>query len=333
MSHGDAFFDEAAEDLLRRYKEFDGCSVEPLCYSENRTYRVRAASGMPVATLRLCRPGYRTFEQLQAEVAWLAQIHRDPLPQGFEVIEPLAADDGSHVQVLQAGESGEREPDGHLFGLAFRYMTGVEPDEERCDLPRLFRGLGALAATLHSRPCADAIAQARGVWDFQSVLGPGALWGDWHVFQGFYPEDVVLLERCVALVRERLASYGMPQGRYGLIHSDMRFANLLVDGGKIKLLDFDDSARSWHLFDLAASLSFIEARPDVPELVESWLQGYRGIRTLDEADLAMIPTFIVMRRLQLTAWLASRHDSDPVAATLPGWAQDTVSLCRRYLGE
>ncbi len=71
----------------------------------------------------------------------------------------------------------------------------------------------------------------------------------------------------------------------------------------------------------------------MPELIDAWLQGYRGLRALDERDLAMIPTFIIMRRLQLTAWLASRPDSDPVPSTLPGWVPDTLSLCLRYLGE
>ncbi len=321
-----ALCDLAARSLLSRYEGLEACEVEPLCYSENRTCRVRAASGMPLATLRLCRPGYRTFEQLQAEVSWLLELRAAHLPASFEVIEPLQALDGSYVQTVEL--DGTR-----LYGLAFRHMAGVEPDEVRSDLPRLFRQLGAFAACLHGKSGDEDLARVRGVWDWDAVLGPQAVWGDWRAFPGLTAEELDVFERCAAQVRVRLEEYGRPEGRFGLIHSDMRFANLLVERDRLKLLDFDDCGRGWHLFDLAASLSFIEARPDVPELIDAWLQGYRGLRALDERDLAMIPTFIIMRRLQLTAWLASRPDSDPVPSTLPGWVPDTLSLCLRYLGE
>ncbi len=321
-----ALCDAAARSLLSRYDDLAGCEVEPLCYSENRTYCVRMASGMPVATLRLCRPGYRSAEQLQAEVGWLSELRRQGLPESFEVIEPLAARDGSFVQEVAWGEDT-------LFGLAFRYMGGVEPDEVRTDLPRLFRQLGAFAACLHGRQPVPELVACRDAWDWDAVLGPAAIWGDWRAFPGLGEAEREVFERCAAKVRASLEEYGRPQGRFGLIHSDMRFANLLVQAERIKLIDFDDCGQGWHLFDLAASLSFIEARPDVPQLIDAWLQGYRGIRPLDERDVAMIPTFVAMRRLQLTAWLASRPDSDPVPATVPGWLADTHSLCLRYLGE
>lgn len=131
-----------------------------------------------------------------------------------------------------------------------------------------------------------------------------------------------------------MAAYGKPRERFGLIHADMRLANLLVEGDILKLLDFDDCAYSWHLFDLAASLSFIEGRPDVPDLIAAWIEGYRAVSTahpFEEADVAVIPSLIMMRRLQLTAWLATRRDSDPVPALLSAWKQDTLALAVRYL--
>ena len=193
------------------------------------------------------------------------------------------------------------------------------------------RGLGAAAA-----PRASFIPPiARPVWDCDTTLGPHALWGDWRVFVGFTPQEKELLERAERRIRAALAAYGKPRERFGLIHADMRLANLLVEGDILKLLDFDDCAYSWHLFDLAASLSFIEARPDVPDLIAAWLEGYRAASTahpLEEADMAVIPSLIMMRRLQLTAWLATRHDSDPVPALLSTWKQDTLALAARYLG-
>ena len=372
-------FDIAADALLERYG-FIGCVLEPLCYSENHTYRVTRQNGKPIATLRICRPGYRSLRELQAEIDWLSHLNNEVKLEGIEIIRPIPALDGSAVQVVTL-------PDGSVFhGVAFAYMDGVTPDEGDGEaMCRLFRRLGSLAAALHEHtrglepaaaphehdqvfeattaaPCelnqgprpgitlgeqmrglgAAAAPRAsfippiaRPVWDCDTTLGPHALWGDWRVFVGFTPQEKELLERAERRIRAALAAYGKPRERFGLIHADMRLANLLVEGDILKLLDFDDCAYSWHLFDLAASLSFIEGRPDVPDLISAWLEGYRAAFTahpLEEADMAVIPSLIMMRRLQLTAWLATRHDSDPVPALLSAWKQDTLALAARYLG-
>ena len=371
-------FDIAADVLLERYG-FTDCALELLCYSENHTYRVTRKNGEPVATLRICRPGYRSLRELQAEIDWLSYLNNEVKLKGIEIIRPIPALDGSAVQVVTL-------PDGGVFhGVAFAYMDGVTPDEGDGEaMCRLFRRLGSLAAALHEhtrclgpaaaphehdqefeattaaprelnqgfRPGITLGEQMRGlgaaaaphasfilpvtrpVWDCDTTLGPHALWGDWRVFAGFTPQEKELLERAETRIRAALVAYGKPRERFGLIHADMRLANLLVEGDILKLLDFDDCAYSWRLFDLAASLSFIEARPDLPDLVAAWLEGYRAVSTaypLVGADMAVIPSLIMMRRLQLTAWLATRHDSDPVPALLSTWKQDTLALAARYL--
>ena len=398
-------FDIAADVLLERYG-FIGCALELLCYSENHTYRVTRLNGEPVATLRICRPGYRSLGELQAEIDWLSHLNNEVKLEGIEIIRPIPALDGSAVQVVAL-------PDGSVFhGVAFAYMDGVTPDEGDGEMMcRLFRRLGSLAAALHERtrglePAATLhepnqairpgtafgeLTQGLGtaaaphkhdqefevttaalrelnqgfrpgttlgeqmsglgaaavprvsfmppitrpVWDCDTTLGPNAPWGNWRDFADFVPQERRLLERAETRIRTALAAYGKPRERFGLIHADMRLANLLVEGDILKLLDFDDCAYGWHLFDLAASLSFIEARPDLPDLVAAWLEGYRTASTahpLEEADVAVIPSLIMMRRLQLTAWLATRHDSDPVPALLSTWKQDTLALAARYLG-
>ncbi len=48
------------------------------------------------------------------------------------------------------------------------------------------------------------------------------------------------------MLRDRLAAFlGTGPQRYGLVHADTRLANLLVDGGRVSVIDFDDSGFSW----------------------------------------------------------------------------------------
>ena len=80
------------------------------------------------------------------------------------------------------------------------------------------------------------------------------------------------------------------------MHADLRLANLIADGDDIQVIDFDDCGFSWYLYDLACALTFLEARPDVDELVASWVAGYREVEELSAEDEAEIPTFLMLRR-------------------------------------
>ena len=111
----------------------------------------------------------------------------------------------------------------------------------------------------------------------------------------------------------------------------MRQANILVEGEQIKVIDFDDCGFGWHVQDLASAVSFIEHKDVVPELINAWLAGYKKVMPFTDTDFMEIDTFIMMRRLQLTAWMGSHIDSDPVKVMSEGWLEGTMGLASRYL--
>ncbi len=133
------------------------------------------------------------------------------------------------------------------------------------------------------------------------------------------------------LLRQRLRAFGQGPSRFGLVHADMRLANLLIDGAQIKLIDFDDCGFCWFLYDFAAAISFIEDSPTIPQLKQAWLKGYREIRELSQTDEAELDTFIMLRRMALTAWIGS-HSETPFAQSL---AHDFVprgaALAEQYI--
>ncbi len=321
-------FDAVAEAALARYNIQDA-EVWPLMLSENRTYLViDPETGVPRAVLRLCRAGYHTAEEIEGEIGWLRALQEDPELSGH-IVRPLPARDGTYVQYIEG-------PDGSdVACMAFGYVDGAAPDEhDPHELTALFGQIGSLAAHLHTQTeqWSGTRQIRRPVWDWESTLGPYALWGDWRSFEGFSADGRHVLECCSAIIQHRLDAYGRTPQNFGLIHADMRCANLIVDNaGELHLIDFDDCGFGWHLFDLAASLSFIETRPDACDLIDAWLGAYRSERPLGERDIAEIPTFIMMRRLQLTAWLASRRGSDPVAELAKDWAAGTLDVAQRFL--
>ena len=75
----------------------------------------------------------------------------------------------------------------------------------------------------------------------------------------------------------------------------------------------------------------MEEDSQVPDLLQAWLSGYRETANLSQDDEALIPTFIMLRRLMLTAWLAT-HAETPTARELGvGFLDGTLRMARHML--
>ena len=105
------------------------------------------------------------------------------------------------------------------------------------------------------------------------------------------------MERAAAEVGRRLTEFGRDTDRFGLIHADLRMANLMVDpdnaSAPITVIDFDDCGWSWYLFDLAAVVSFIEDTPEAERMIADWLRGYLEVRDIPVEHLEMVPTLVM----------------------------------------
>ncbi len=112
-----------------------------------------------------------------------------------------------------------------------------------------------------------------------------------------------MLARAEAAVRKRMDD--LPKGRdnYGLIHADLRLANVLVNGDQIGIIDFDDCGHGWFLYELASAVSFIEDHADFDRLLQKWIEGYRTVSDIDQDMLDSLPTLLMLRRFSLIAWL------------------------------
>jgi Ser/Thr protein kinase RdoA (MazF antagonist) len=171
----------------------------------------------------------------------------------------------------------------------------------------------------------------RKTWDFDSMLGEHPHWGDWRRALGLTDDGEAILGRCAQRLRRQLSDYGKGAERFGLIHADLRLANLLVDSERLAVIDFDDCGFSWYLYDFAAAISFIETSPRIQTLQTAWVTGYRSLLPLSADDENALPMFIMLRRLLLTAWVAS-HSETPHARELgSAYTDGTVNLARSYL--
>lgn len=303
-------------DLIARALPAYGLPPDtPLCLlnrSENETWRAGDL------VLRLHRHGYHSRAEIASELAWLMSLQGLP---GLNTVCPVPGAQGLVTEI-----------DGR-FIVAFDLVRGEElqPGD---DLARWFAPLGEITARLHlqSRDWTPSPGFTRKRWDVETILGPRPHWGDWRQAQGLDARGEAILARATDRLAAKLAAYGTGPDAFGLIHADLRLANLMTDGDTLSAIDFDDCGFGWWAYDLAAALSFIETDPRLPDLIARWVEGYTRIAALRPEDRAMIPSLIFLRRVLLTAWLATRADSD-TAQSLggPAYTQGTLDLAERYL--
>ncbi len=328
MMYNQAFLDRLLQTVraaLPRWSLPGATEVSLLNISENATYLAEEPASGRRIVIRIHRPGYHTAEEITSELAWIEDLRATGT---IETPRPIPAQDGSLLCEVEDGGTPR-------FAVAFEYMTGQEPAQSD-DLPGWFRQLGSINARLHqhSRTWARPAGFRRKVWDYDAMLGGKPLWGDWRQGLGLDQmgaEAMALLDRTAACLKDRVDRYGKGPERFGLVHADLRLANLLVDGSRLGVIDFDDCGFSWFVYDFAAAISFMEHEPFIPALMEAWLDGYREVAPLSEEDAAEIPIFIMLRRMLLTAWIAS-HAETPTAQELgTTYTEGTIALADQFL--
>lgn len=318
--------DREVEGLVRLYDFSAEAKVSLLSESENRVYLVQdpARPELNVIRVNSGRLGYHRPAMIASELTWLMALRRDT---DILVPEVLAAKDDCLVQSFDG--PGLDKP---RHTAVYSFLSGTEPPED--DLIPGFERLGEISARMHDHakawtPPADF---ARPSWTPEAILDDRLDWGPWQAGHGVEGAVQQLLARLDEAVRTRLAALPKDRAHFGLIHADLRLANLLVDGDRTAIIDFDDCGFGWYLFDLATALSFLEQRPDAPELIEAWLTGYRKVAEVPAEIEREIPTLIMLRRLQLIGWVGYQQHLIAFARDIaPQFTADSCRLAEDYL--
>jgi len=301
--------------------------VELIVLSENATFRI-AVDGAPRMVVRLSRPGYGdSVPHLESELAWMSALRRDidaPVPS------PVPAVDGSMVQSLVG-------PDGESWlAVAFGWVDG-EILEQRTDAAAHYERLGTLAGLFHEHSSDWGAPEGfrRFAWRLDDMVGPNARWGHWSAAPLTAAERTMLAaaeQRARRIVESTLGPDVDPDpAHWGLIHADLRPTNVMATASGLAIIDFDDAGYSYLLYDFAASLTFLEHRPEARVMAAAWLAGYQRVRPVSEAQLDAAVALSMLRRLTMLGWQQThREDALPPdlwAENLPG----TVAVAHAFL--
>jgi Ser/Thr protein kinase RdoA (MazF antagonist) len=311
----------ALGDLLQTYGLADA-RVELINESENTTYRIDPTDGGRPAVLRLYRAGQRTEAQIRSELDWMEALRAQA---AISTPQAITTRGGERITELALPSGGTRSC------VLFEFLAGEEPPSDA--LGPWFEQLGAISAGihLHGRTWRRPPSFERPLLDYEALIGARAVWGSWERAPGLDASAVTALRRVSEQISRRLAEYGQAPDRFGLIHGDLRLANLLADGSRIHVIDFDDCGTSWYLYDLSTSMSLLEHLPEAESLVQAWLHGYQRLLPLTMVQVDMARHLIMMRRIQVLSWFGRNIGSPLVLEYAPVVVPATVAAGESYL--
>ncbi|MBI2276827.1 MAG: aminoglycoside phosphotransferase family protein [Dechloromonas sp.] len=286
-----------AAGYLERNAEVEVLRYVPL---RRLTFRTRAGAGFPAA----CIGKLKRMTKIRESYARLAAVHRaaNAARASFAVAAPLHFDAANCVFYQQA-----------LAGHG--YVADIDP----ANLVERMRQLGELHAELHDLPVAGMPS-----WDL------GAYWAmiradvEWIAL--FRPDCAAVLQGVLPGM-ERSAPVS-PAGSHVFCHGDFVASQLLVDGRRLAVTDFDTARRGDAYQEIAKLLASIKYdvpllrapfyagkpidRPELGAAEAAYLRGYAAV-SARRIDRDRLRWFRICAEIHYLA-LALRKDAYHAAA-------------------
>ena len=317
----------AGHDMLQAWNIPDA-SLALIKHRENAVFKVEKDGFR--AALRMHRHGYHSDDELRSELQWMQALSA----AGIKVPEVIPAASGDlFINYEAAGLPGTLQVD--LFEWIDGEQLGSveEGVSDVAEVERTFGMLGELAAQVHNQAVSWTLPDgfARHAWDADGLAGDRPFWGRFWEIENATDAERALLHRMRERLHRDLAALAKSPGSYSMIHADFASENIMVDGGDVQLIDFDDAGFGWHLFELVTALYFIRGEDYFQTAQDALISGYRKHRQLTDEDLAQLPLFFAARSTTYVGWVHTRSETDTAKELTPALVKMACELADEYL--
>ncbi|SFA85634.1 MULTISPECIES: phosphotransferase enzyme family protein [unclassified Bacillus (in: firmicutes)] len=268
-----------AEEILQNW-EYDKGTVYYLRASANFIFIFKSKG--KTRYLRFNDSSERDVASLQSEMNILLYLNGKEL----NVVQPVKSLKGNFVETIETKQ-------GTFHAVVFDELPGqqLETDDLNDDQFHAWgEALGKLHAVLKKMP--KDFQLNRQTWENHLET----------VQQQLESDDIVVLNELQS-VRKWANGLEKSVHHYGYIHYDFEMDNLRWNEGSFSALDFDESACSWYMADIANAVrDLFEEQVDLsnPSFVK-FIEGYKTQTDLDVNLFSDIHGFIRMHKLVLFA--------------------------------
>lgn len=285
----------------------DARDIRPISNTENVVFRVEAAETGQLYALRLHRPGYNALETLVSERAWTSAL------AAADMMVPTGrrAKNGDWYVPVDTPDAAQWRYAGLTVWHRGQTVESLIGDERGPDTWPWFHRIGELVGDLHTHSERWTVPSGfvRHRLDLAGLAGENPFWGRFWDSACLDADERQLLSAARELVIARLGELQRAGAPFGLIHADSHLDNVLVSGDRLGLIDFDDCAFGWHMFDCAVTLYSSWSLPQFGEIRDRFLAGYASRRPLPEDSLQQLDLFLLIRSLMLVSWREMRPDN------------------------
>lgn len=273
--------DEQLHHILHRFR-FQKPEITYLRHNENRTYKVSEADGSTYV-LRVHQPFkasmtglQHTYEGLLGELLMLEALANE---SSLLVQSPLRNQDGELITVIE--HEGQR-----LNCSVLTWLEGRDLQKEDLQNPESVKQLGSHIAELHEFYRRYPLDRVKNRPEQGIAYNDGLIQ---TIHKGlelglFASSDVAIIEKCIHLINDKLKQIGTDTDRWGLIHGDLGFGNMIMSPvGRLSFIDFGFFGPGYDLTDIAMGAMMVPS-----EHHNIFLEGYYGTMNIAAEELVLI---------------------------------------------
>jgi len=226
----------------------------------------------------------------EEELHIIITLHKN----GVSACTPIAARNNEYIWEINA-------PEGTRYAVLFNEAKYTFSGERQIQL----YNLGVMLATLHTVADEQQFKVSREpLLFYQLAAHPLEMLKEPLINR---QEDYVFLqtssETLWKFIKERLKE---ETPYYGYCHGDMHSGNVIFDGERPQIFDFDCMGYGYRAYDICIFIwneIFGKEGYIAPDEWVKYIEGYSSIRKLSEHELSCIPAFAALRQL----WLMGLH--------------------------
>ncbi|WP_211750161.1 phosphotransferase [Paenibacillus sp. Marseille-Q4541] len=237
---------------------------------------------------------YRADRRSQAEIEFELDLLECLASADIRVSTPIKRKDDSFLNTFEVSE-------GTKYGVLFNFAEGVEKPIHRIEDSYSF---GKEVARLHNAADHFTSEHERGILDLEHLIEKPLQ--TLQAYMQHRPEDYSALYH-LAMKLKDIVETQLDQGLdWGICHGDLHGNTnvAFAEDGTMTHYDFDLCGYGWRAYDiaefrLAREIHSGHDQEEVEQLWQSFLNGYKEIRSISDNDIRMVPVFVVIRQLWL----------------------------------